>query len=238
MENWMKDCRYLLMPARHPVSGYEQEYFDTYHVWRQAWEKFRKEAGISGALYSDGFVLPDEIGALFYQQKCVGLCSFTYGNLNQGPMPDFSWFGPWDELSYQRLKNISPNAMICSQFTVGPDFSGKGHIVRWKEMLFLFAFMRFERSLADVMAGCLNITRSMQNLCGENSGATVLNPEHTFNLGGTEIPAQLVAYQRENIQRMMQERKIVEFCDHLWSRLVHLSDYPVIEKALTFNKVA
>lgn len=238
MESWVNDCRYLLMPARHPVPSYEKEYTAAYSIWREAWEKYRREAGITGNLYSDGFALPDEMGVLFYQDSCVGLSSFTYGHLDQGPMPDFSWFGSWDQLSYQRLKAISHNAMICSQFTVNPKFAGKGHIVRWKEIIFLYTFMRFEHSKADVMAGCLNLTRGMQNACGESFGATVLRPEHTFSYGGIEIPAQLVAYERENIKNMKIQRGIVELCDQLWERLVHLSEFPVVGQVIKQNKAA
>jgi hypothetical protein len=227
MEDWVKDCKYILMPARHPVKGFETEYAKAYATWRAAWQKYRSELGVKDKLWSDGFILTDEIGALFYKDECVGFSSFTFGDLASGTMPDQAWFGSWDKQSFNQLKAISPNAMICSQFTVNPKFAGKGHIVRWKEIVFLYTFMRFDNSLAGVMAGSLNLTRGMQNACGETFGATVLKDSHTFNYSGNEILAQLVAYERKNIQAMMERKNIVGLCDDLWSRLINLSDFPV-----------
>lgn len=242
MESWVKDVKYVLMPTRQPVKGYEKEYQAAYDVWRAAWEKFRTEIGVNDPLSSDGFCLPDEMGVLFYQGECVGFSSFSHGYLNQGPLGDQAWFKVWTPEAFSQLRAISEKAIICSQFTVNPKFAGKGHIVRWKEIVFLYTFMRFDTSDAGVMAGCLNLTRGMQNACGETFGGTVLNPEHSFNYAGNMIPAQLVAYERENIQLMKERKNIVGLCDDLWSRLIHLTDFAVNDKqqaeVLPLKKVA
>jgi hypothetical protein len=239
MEDWVKDCKYILMPARHPVKGHEKEYEAAYSVWRAAWEKFRAEVGIKDFLSSDGFLLPDEIGALFYKNECVGFSSFTHGKLTSGTMPDQAWFRSWDKNSFEDLKRISDDAIICSQFTVNPKFTGKGHIVRWKEIVFLYTFMRFDQSDAGVMAGSLNLIRGMQNACGETFGATILNGEHKFSYAGHELPAQIVAYERKNIQAMKERKEIVGLCDDLWSRLTHLTEFTANKNnIIPFKKAA
>lgn len=237
MEKWVSDLKYILMSSRHPTKGYEKEYAEAYKVWKTAWEKFRREIGVTQKLNSDGFLVPDEMGVLFYQDQCVGFSSFTHGNLN-GPLKDLGWFNAWTPEAVAQLGAISSDVIVCSQFTVNPEFAGKGHIVRWKEILFLYTFMRFDNSDAGVMAGHLNLTRGMQNACGETFGATVLNPGHPFSYFGVEIPGQLVAYERSNIDQMKKRKEITGLCDDLWSRLVPISDFSIEKKVLPFKKVA
>lgn len=239
MEDWLMSCRYLLMPTRQPVKGFEKEYHLSYQTWRLAWEKYRRECEISAPLKSDGFMIPDEMGVLFYQDRCVGLSSFGHGSLRQGPMQDLSWFGSWDELSCQRLLNVSSNAMICSQFTVHPDFAGKGQITRWKDIISLYSLMRFYHSDKEVMAGSLNTIRGMQNAGGEDAGAIVLNPHHTFNFGGKDLPVQLVAYTKETIEEMLNRKNLMELTEALWGQLIHLSEFTATQNnIIPFKKVS
>lgn len=238
MEPWIKDVKYILMSSRHPTPGYEREYETAYKVWRSAWEKFRSEIGVKEPLSSDGFIIPDEMGVIFYRNECVGLASFTHGSLASGTMPDHSWFKPWTEEAYQQLKQISPDCLICSQFTISPQFAGRGHIVRWKEILFYYNHLRFINSDTGVMAGHLNLTRGMQNAGGEEFGGTVLNPNHPFNYYGVKLAAQLVGYERETIWKMMERKNIVQMCDDMWTRLIHVSEFSVTSRVLPLKKVA
>ena len=238
MESWVKDLKYVLMPSRHPIEGYENEYYAAYQVWRTAWEKFRSEIGVKDPLSSDGFIIPDEMGVLFYQDKCVGLASFTHGTLARGPMPDHSWFKPWTPEAFEQLRKISADCMICSQFTVSPEFTGKGHVVRWKEILFYFNHLRFLNSTSGVMAGHLNLTRGMQNAGGEEFGATILNPNHPFNYYNVPLAAQLVAYERSGIQAMINRKNLSTLFDDLWTRLDHVSEFEVTSNIVPFKKVA
>ena len=238
MESWIKDLKFYLMPSRQPVKGYEKQYEEAYQIWRNAWEKFRGEIGVSEHLYSDGFLLPDEMGVLFYKDECVGFTCYSHGHLDHGPLVDLGWFKAWTPEAIKDLSKISNTVTVCSQFTVNPKFAGKGHIVRWKDIISLYTLMRFEVSHTGVMAGHLNLTRGMQNASGEDSGATVLNPCHPFSYYGVEIPAQLVAYERQNIQLMKERKNLVSLCDDLWSRLIHLSEYPAQSNVIPFRKAA
>lgn len=240
MNNWIKDVKYFLMPSRHPVQGYEREYYAAYETWRAAWEKFRGEIGITKPLSADGFLITHETGALFYKGECVGMCAFSYGSLEQGPLQHHSWWEGWNPESMNKLKAISTNAMICSQFTVHPKHAGKGHVVRWKDIVSLYNVLRFERSIGGVMAGNMNLTRGVNNSCGENSGAVLLSDPFQYNFHGVDLSAQLVAYTREQIQKMKDQKGIHDMCDELWSKVVHLSDFPVVEdaKIIPFKKVA
>lgn len=238
MESWVKDIQYLLMSARHPTKGYEQEYYATYQAWRAAWEKFRNEIGIKEPLTSDAFFQPDEVGSLFYQGECVGLASFTYGQMSQGPMPHLSWFKSWPQEDLMKLQSLSDQMIICSQFTVNPKFAGKGHIVRWKDVVSQYLLLRLVHSNHEIMAGSLNLTRGVDNACGENVGTNVLNPKHVFNYGGIDIPAQLVAFENLRIQAMIRDKRIGEHCDALWSKVIHLSDYPIERNLLQMKQAA
>lgn len=238
MEDWVKDLEYILMPAPGPVRGFEKQYEKAYGTWRRAWEKFRSEIGIEEKLFSDGFLLPHELGVLFYQGNCVGFSAFTHGSLRSGPLGDHSWWKAWTPEAVKKLREISEDVIICSQFTVDPAFAGKGHIVRWKEIVFHYTFLRFEHSTAGVMAGHLNLTRGMQNACGEDFGASVLDPCHPFSYYGVEINAQLVAYEKDRIRRMKERKEITHLCDDLWTRLTHLTDYSVQNNILPLKRAA
>lgn len=231
MDSWVQDVEYVLMPSRSPVPGYEEEYFASYLVWRKAWLKFRGEVDIKDKLAADGFLVSHEIGALFYKGECVGLSAFTHGTLSRGPLPDHSWWNAWTPEAIEALRRISDNIIICSQFTVNPEFAGKNQIVRWKEIVSLVSQLRYIHSPADVMAGHLNLTRGMQNACGEENGATVLDPCRAFSFYGKQIEAQLVAYERKNLHAMIAKKELGPLADALWSKLVHLSDYPITRSA-------
>lgn len=238
MEEWIKDLNFVLMPCRHAVKGYESHYQAAYECWRAAWEKFRGEIGVTEPLNCDGFIMPDEMGVMFYKGECVGLASFTHGRLDQGPMKDHSWFKAWTPEAYKKLQNISQDGIICSQFTINPKFAGKNQVVRWKEILFNYVHMRFDFSNAGVMAGHLNLTRGMQNACGEEFGGTILDPLHPFNYYGVSLNAQLVAYQREIIHRMIERKNIHSLCQNLWSKLTHLTEFPVVRPVIPLKKTA
>lgn len=237
MEDWVKDVSYILMSPKGAPREFEAYYKAAYSTWLTAWNKFRSEIGVPEKLNSDGFLIPDEMGVLFYKEECVGFSSFTYGDLN-GPVRDLSWFNAWTPEAVASLKDISSDIMICSQFTVDPKFAGKNHIVRWKEILFLYTFMRFDYSTAGVMAGHLNLTRGMQNACGETFGATILNPNHPFSYFGVQIPAQLVAYEKKNIQLMKEKKQILDLCEDLWSKTVHLTHRPILRPIKLKKKAA
>lgn len=232
MENWIKDCRYIIMPNRQAPEGLEAEYQAAYMSWKKAWLKYREEQNITSPLHSDGFLIPDEMGVLFYQSQCVGFCSFTFGDLTHGPLSDVSWFSAWDDLSMRKLKNISSRAIICSQFTVDPAFAGKNQVVRWKEIISLFAYLRFYYSDHDVMAGCLNLTRGMQNSSGKDIGAIMINPSHHFTYGGQEIPAQLVAYTKDNFEKFVADKGLKNLCEELWKQHLHCSQLPLHTKQI------
>lgn len=236
--DWINDVTYFLMPSRHPVKGYEKEYYAAYDVWKAAWQKFYDESGITEPLTADGFIIPDEMGVIFYKGECVGLASFTHGSLDIGTMKDHSWFQCWTPEALEKLRNISTECIICSQFTISPKFTGKNQIVRWKEILFLFNHLRFNNSNAGVMAGHLNLSRGMNNAGGADYGGTLLEGNHQFTYHGIHQYSQLVAYERSVIYQMIDRKNIEQMCDALWSRLVNLSEFPVQAPILTFTKKA
>lgn len=240
MFDWINDVEYIIMPSKKPVKGYEKQYELAYQCWRAAWEKFRQEVKVSQKLNSDGFRVTDEIGALFYKGKCVGIHCFTYGSWEAGPFKDLAYFNGWSELALARLKKFSfTNSLICSQFTVHPEFTGKDQITRWKEINFLFIFMRYQHSMADIMCGHLNMTRKVQEAAGEAFGATVLDPLVKFDYFGDIQDSQLVAYEKHRFDEIKKEKGIEALCDALWKNVTHLTEFPVTQpNIIPFKKVA
>jgi hypothetical protein len=225
MYEWLKDTEYLIMDSRHPNQKLTGEHLKAYQCWKKTWEKFYRDLGVSSSLHSDGFLLCDEIGAIFYKNECVGLTGFTYGSLLNDMIHDHSWFSEWSPESYAKLKAISEKNSISSQFTISPDFAGKNQIVRWKEILAICTQLRFIYSDAEVLAGHINLTKGMQNAAGEEFGATVINPNHVHDFQGVPLNAQLVAYQKDILWKMFENKKLLELTDLLTEKMVHQSSF-------------
>lgn len=240
MFDWVNDVDYIIMPSQRALKGYEEHFDLAYQCWRDAWEKFRAEIGVEEKLLCDAIRATDEIGAIFYKGKCVGIHCFTYGSWNHGMFKDLGYFQGWTDIALQKLKKYSrDNSMICSQFTVNPEFTGKNQIVRWKEINFLYIFMRYQHSMADIMCGHLNMTRKVQDAAGEGFGATVLDPYVPFDYYGVELGSQLVAYEKDKFEGVKDQKNLKELCEALWGRLTHLSQFPVIEqRSIPLRKVA
>lgn len=225
MNDWLKDSVYIVMDCRHPTPGYEKEYKAAYECWKKAWTKFRADIGITEPLHSDGFLLCDEMGVIFYKGECVGLSGFSYGDLSDLTVQDNSWFSAWSSEAYAKLSAISDKNGISSQFTVSPDFAGKNQVVRWKEMLVLFGQMRFIYSDIDTLSGHLNLTKGMQNAAGEEFGATVIDPLHVHDFHGVPLNAQLIAYQKENLWKMIERKNLGELVTELTAKTIHISSF-------------
>lgn len=225
MHDWLKDTVYIVMDCRHPNPQHEKAYQSAYQCWKKTWAKFHEDLGIKAPMTSDGFLLCDEIGALFYKGDCVGVSGYTYGKLTEETIKDCSWFGAWSDESYRKLQGISQNNVISSQFTIAPEFAGKNQVVRWKEILGLLIQMRFIYSDTEVLAGHLNLTKGMQNAGGEEFGGTIIDPLHSHDFHGVPLNAMLVAYQKENLWRMIEKKSLGELVQGLTHKTVHSSSF-------------
>ncbi len=239
MEAWIDDVSFYLMPSRHPLKGYEKQYTEAYSVWRAAWEKFYTDLKIEQPLNSDPFCVTDEVGAIYYKGECVAVVCFTHGDLGgQYPMKDCQWFRSWTPAAMEKISTISRNCIICSQFSVSPKFAGRDQVTRWKDVLTLYVYLRFENSDAGVMAGHLNGTKGMVKTSGGDHGATVLESDHELILHGIPLNSQLVAYEREGLANLWEAKNLRSHCDHLWSRLIHLSDFHANHMIVPLRKAA
>ena len=237
--HWIQDVRYIILNAHGKNPGFEMEYAKAYECWRLAWTKFRNEVGVTDKLNSDGFRLADEIGAIFYGEDCVAIHCFTYGNWENGPYQDLSCFNGWTEKALNTFKNFSQtNSLVCTQFAVHPNYTGKNQITHWKEINSLYIFTRFQCSKADIMCAHINLTRKMQDVVGESFGGTVLEPLIKFNYYGDIQDSQLVAYKKENFDKVKKEKDIEFLCAQLWSKCLHVSDFPVLNKKHETRKAA
>jgi hypothetical protein len=239
MKSWIDDVDYYILPSQSAPKGYETLYDQSYECWRYAWEKFRNEVGINEKLHCDALRATDEIGTIFYKGECVGIHGFTFGSWERGMYKDLAYFHGWTDIALQKLKKYSlKNSLICSQFTINPIFSGKQQIVRWKEINFLYILLRYQHSEADIMCGHLNMTRKVQDAAGEGFGATILDPFVSFDYYGVRLDSQLVAYEKERLELIKDEKKINQLCEDLWKRMKNLSRFPVIEYAKSNKRAA
>jgi len=77
------------------------------------------------------------------------------------------------------------------------------------------------------MAGQLNLERKMDQAGGDSFGATVLERCLPYYYG-EDLHVQLVAYEKPKIEQMFKEKEIQKLCDELWTKLDHISDWPVV----------
>jgi hypothetical protein len=88
------------------------------------------------------------------------------------------------------------------------------------------------------MCGHLNMTRKVQEVAGENFGATILDPYVPFNYYGIELGSQLVAYEKHNFEKIKDKKGLHLLCQKLWKNTIHLSSFPVTQPEILFNQAA
>ncbi len=223
----VNEIRYVLMPSKRPVPGYETFYAQMYECWFQSWLKFRRDSGLDPHLHSDALWLTDEVGAIFWRGRCVGLSCFTFMDLSQPWSQDYGWFEGWTPKAMEGLKSVSTNASVCSLFTVHPEFTGRQQVCRWKDVVSFYCMLRFMASDAGVMAGALNLSRKVDDACGEGIGATVLERAVPYPHAENQ-DMMLVAYQKEKIWEAYCRAGTQEVAAGLWSRATYLGNRPLM----------
>ena len=138
------------------------------------------ELKVKENFYSDTFSKQDEVLALFYKGQYVGGCFYRLEHASMPYLEDDSYFSYWDNASMQALSRDGENILICSFFTIDPQFRGGNHNISWKQLVVTLMAMRFINSPAHSMTGATRKSKQVHEICNR-AGAEVLKENILFS---------------------------------------------------------
>lgn len=124
-------------------------------------------------IYSDSFTRQDYIGAIFYEDRCLALCFFRWGNINSPDFSSDSYFSYWTPEDIQELALKGPSVIISSNFTICP-LARKGNLdFSMKDLLTGISVEFFMKANADAMAANLRVNKKVNEACAKWGGKLI-----------------------------------------------------------------
>jgi hypothetical protein len=153
----------LLRPAS--ASGIERwRLAEAYRCWNAVWSETLRELDDASHVFSDDFSRQHELGALFFDERCIGLTGFRWVDLDLEHHRNDSYFKAWPEHALRDLAAAGSNICVGSNLTVLPEWRGQGPGFSVKAVLMRLAVKRFLASGANSMAGTMRNDRGMNGL--------------------------------------------------------------------------
>jgi len=213
--------RYVLCPGRHPKPEFSKIYNEIYGCWRNLWLNAYEELKVDKPLYSDNFTRQDFIGAILYEEKCIALLCFRWGN---SLAPDFikdSSLSLWQDEDIKVASKYGHRIIICTQLAVHPLARNDSLGVSMLDLMTGVSLEMLKRTQADALAAHMRIDRKVNEVCAQ-LGAEVIRPNIHFSGG---ISGDFMVFYREKIlhHELPRHGKLIK---DLWnSRLVIQRDY-------------
>jgi hypothetical protein len=153
----------LIRPAS--ASGVDRwRLAEAYRCWKTVWSDTLRELDNAPRVFSDDFTRQEELGGLFYRERCIGLTAFRWVDLGLEHNRDDSYFKAWPDHALRALVAEGSKICIGSNLTVLPEWRGSAHGFSTKQVLMVMAVKRFLDSPAHSMAGTMRNDRKMNDL--------------------------------------------------------------------------
>lgn len=220
----VRQLQYVLLPGRRPPKELSHYHEIAYQSWKEVWVEAYVELGERRKLHSDAFSRQDEVGALFFQDKCVALCFFNYVDLNQEFYLDDSYYGNWTDKAIQELTAHGSQVISCSNFTVHPSVRRNALGFSMKDLLMGLLTRRFLYSSRPAMTGAMRKDRSMHN-CTIRWGAKLVEENQPSGHGDL---VDLVAFFKEEVGQA-SNNDLYWLAEKLWKERIE-SDEVDLEK--------
>ena len=165
--------RYVICPGSNPSEEFQPLYNSVYDCWYRVWKEAYKEMQLNRDLYSDSFTRQDYVGAIFYGDRCLGLCFFRWANIQSPDFASDSYFSYWTPEDMQALALRGPNIIISSNFTICP-LARKGNLdFSMKDLLTGISVEFFMNANADSMAANLRVDKKVNEACAKWGGQLI-----------------------------------------------------------------
>lgn len=185
---------YSIVPLAGGSEADRMRLLDAYQCWRTAWAPVLRDLDDVRHLFSDDFTRQDEIGALVYRNRCIGLSAFRFVDLSLRTSLDDSYFRAWPSAALAALMAHGPRVCIGSNLAILKPWRSTARGLPLKEVLMGLAVQRFLSSNADAMAGMVRNDRGMDRLV-YRMGAAPLAEDVVIH----GIESDLVGFFRPNL---------------------------------------
>ncbi|MFT3926260.1 MAG: hypothetical protein QM778_27185 [Myxococcales bacterium] len=220
----VQSLRHVLLKARGPGRGTEEDYDKAYSFWLEMWRSTFSEVQADINLQSDMFLTQREVSAIFMGDQVVALQMFDFRDLRLKAHRDLSYFRHFpSEVLKLLLDQGYEQVMSLGQMTVHPDWRRNKVGPFMSEVLAGIAINRFLSTSAAVMVAITRNDRSTQEL-GYRFGAVPLRRGHE----AYGIPSDVIVIQRDKAKGT-EMAGMATIIDRLWreSRVARLfSDLP------------
>jgi hypothetical protein len=189
---------------------------DAYQCWRTTWAPVLRDLDVVNHLFSDEFTRQDEIGALTYRSRCIGLSAFRFVDLSLSTSLDDSYFRAWPREAIAALTAHGSKVCIGSNLAILEPWRSAARGFSVKQLLMGLAVQRFLASSADSMAGMVRNDRGMDRLV-YGMGAAPL--AHNVVIHGIE--SDLVGFFRGNLAARPSRKALSFLIEKLWRTAAH-----------------
>lgn len=176
---------------------------------------------IDKPLYSDVFTRQDFVGAVLYENKCVGVSCFRWANYETDDFAKDSYFSLWEKSDLKQAAQFGSRIIICSNLAVHPLARGSSLGVSMRDLLTGMTTEVFRSANVDAMAAHIRIDKKVNEACAM-WGAQMIRPNIHFSGG---IAGDFMVFSKESVaQRAPHELDLV--LRDLWqNRLIVPKDY-------------
>ena len=205
------DFRYILCPGTGALPHEASLYNEIYSKWFQLWQDTMKGLGIDRPLYSESFTRQHYFGSLYYQGKCVALCSYRWTNAKELSFAGDSYFSTWYPLAIRHLKSRGDRIVICGNFCLDPNYRGRIHGISVKDLLMGMVVETFMNSPSDCLAGAVRVDRKMNDLT-VRWGAKLIAENVDSGLGDR---VDMIGFFRDIVEKT-QPHELRDLARKLW----------------------
>lgn len=187
--------QYVICPGNNPKAEFRQIYNQIYNCWEALWNEAYREMKIDKELYSDVFTRQDLVGAVLYENKCVGVSCFRWADSLTIDFSKDSYFSLWEEADLKAASRFGSRIIVCSNLAVHPLARGGNLGLSMRELLTGMTTEVFRASAADAMAAHIRIDKKVNEACAM-WGAQLIRPNIHFSGG---ISGDFMVFSKESV---------------------------------------
>ncbi|MEN0058360.1 MAG: hypothetical protein AAGB31_05960 [Bdellovibrio sp.] len=217
MANQKKDFSYVMCPGSQPLKEFNEIHKQIYKCWHEVWEKTFEELKIEKKVYSDAFTRQDYVGALFFQNICVGMSFFRWAHRERDDFSRDSYFENWQAQHLDVLCSQGPDIIVCSNYTLHPLARGNQLGLSTKDLLLGMIVETFLNSQAHAMTGAVRKSRKVNEVCSR-WGATEIDQDIPSGYGDM---VDIMAFFKDQV-RNHPRHELKALAEDLWNERLHI----------------
>ena len=162
----IKNLRCVIIPTdfKNCPKQFAFYYAEAYRLWKSIWaHTFKTESKIEEPemLFSDNYLLQDEVICLFSENKAIGVVSLALLDLNCTAHRELSYFSDYPAEILEKLTIETPNILAVSALAIDKNWCRRTVGFRVSEVLVGYTVKRFLETSAEIFVA---ITRNYRRV--------------------------------------------------------------------------